>query len=310
MKIGLVLEGGAHRTVFSCGVMDALLDAGIRADYVIGSSAGITYGTSYVSGQKGRNREMLRRFVRDPKYAGYRHLFNPKNRAYYNLRFLFDTIPNKLLPFDYAALSAYEGKVLAAVTNVRTGKAEYLHVTADDPTWKVLQATCALPLMFQPIRIGDELYADGGVADSIPYEKALQDGCDKLIVVLTRERNYHKSPETLVKVAAKRRKRRHPEYAQAMLNRHEQYNACIAQLNALEQDGRVYVIAPEDTLGVGRTDKRVDKLMELYAQGYALTMQQLPKLKAYLAHQEKDAEKEAENQSERNEAEDNGRTEI
>lgn len=310
MKIGLVLEGGAHRTVFSCGVMDALLDAGIKADYVIGASAGITYATSYVSGQKGRNREMLRRFVRNPKYAGYRHLLNPKNRAYYNLRFLFDTIPNELLAFDYAAYSAFDGEVLAAVTNIRTGKAEYLPVPADDPTWKVLQATCALPLMFQPIQIGEELYADGGVADSIPFEKAMLDGCDKVVVVLTRERGYHKPPEKLVLFAAKRQKRKHPEYAQTMLERHAQYNDCIAKLHALEQDGQVYVIAPEDTLGVKRTDKRVDRLMELYAQGYALTMQQIPQLKSYLNHSEADAEIKTEDQSERNEAENNGRTEV
>jgi len=282
MKVGLVLEGGAHRTIFSCGVMDALLDSKINADYVIGSSAGITYAISYISGQNGRNREMLRRFVRNPKYAGIRHLLNPKNRAYYNLRFLFDTIPNELLPFDYAAYKSFGGEVLAAVTNIRTGEAEYLPVPSDDPQWKVLQATCALPLLFQPVEVNGELYADGGVADSIPYEKALADGCDRLIVVLTRERNYRKKEETMMRFAANRQKKRHPEYAAAMLQRHEQYNAAIDRLSELTNNGEVYVISPEDTLGVGRTDKRVDKLMELYAQGYALTIQQIPALRQYL----------------------------
>ncbi len=285
MKIGLVMEGGAHRTVFSCGVMDALLDSQIQADYVIGSSAGITYAISYVSKQNGRNREMLRRFVRNPKYAGVKHLLNPKNRAYYNLRFLFDTIPNELLPFDYAAYKAFEGDVLAAVTNIRTGDAEYLPVPSDDPQWKVLQATCALPLLFPPIEIDGEFYADGGVADSIPFEKALSDGCDKLIIVLTRERSYHKKEEAMMRFASKRQKRKHPEYAQAMLRRHEQYNAAIDKISELEKDGKVYVISPSDTLGVGRTDKRVDKLMELYAQGYALTMQQMKALRNYLGEE-------------------------
>ncbi len=282
MKVGLVLEGGAHRTAFSCGVMDALLDAKIYADYVIGSSAGITYGTSYVSKQLGRNREMLRRFVRNPNYAGVRHLLNPKNRAYYNLRFVFDTIPNKLLLFDYAAYEAFEGEAFAAVTNIRTGEAEYLPVTAEDPQWKVLQATCALPLMFQPIEINGEKYADGGVADSIPFEKAIADGCDKIIVVLTRERGYRKEAESMMRFAAKRQQKKYPQYARAMLKRHEQYNECIKLLSELEENGSVYVIAPTDTLGVGRTDKRVDKLMALYAQGYALTMQQMQALRQYL----------------------------
>lgn len=282
MKLGLVLEGGAHRTVFSCGVMDALLDSGIHADYVIGSSAGITYAISYISRQNGRNREMLRRFVRNPKYAGIRHLLNPRNRAYYNLRFLFDTIPNRLLPFDYAAFNAFKGETLAAVTNIRTGKAEYLPVTGEDPQWKVLQATCALPLLFRPIEINGEKYADGGVADSIPYEKALADGCDKMIVVLTRERSYRKEQEKMMRYAAEKQKRKHPEYAQTMLQRHDRYNETVDKLTEQSKCGNIYVIAPVDTLGVGRTDKRVDKLMSLYAQGYACTMQQMPSLRKYL----------------------------
>ena len=301
MKLGLVLEGGAHRTVFSCGVMDALLDANIRADYVIGSSAGITYGTSYVSGQKGRNREMLRRFVRNPRYAGMLHRLNPWNRSYYNLRFLFDTIPNKLLPFDYAALEAFDGEMLAAVTNIHTGRAEYLPVTGEDKTWAALRATCALPLLFHPVTIDGVQYADGGIADSIPYEKALTDGCGKVIAVLTRERGYRKEAEKVMNFAASRQKRKHPEYAKVMQERHEQYNACITQLEELEREGSVYIIAPEDTLGVSRTDKRVEQLMALYAQGYALTMQQMPALRNYLAEQ---------SPIERNEAEQNGRTEI
>ncbi len=282
MKIGLVLEGGAHRTIFSCGVMDALLDAKIRADYVIGSSAGITYGVSYVSGQHGRNREMQRRFVRNPRYAGLLHRLNPLNRSYYNLKFVFSEIPNRLLPFDYLAYESQNAEVLAAVTNMDTGEAEYLPVNSGDKEWTVLQATCALPLMFKPIEIDGKRYADGGVADSIPFEKALADGCDKVIVVLTRERDYHKTEESLMSAIAKNYQRKYPDYAQALLTRHERYNKCIAKLNALEAEGKVYVIAPRDTLGVKRTDKRVDKLMALYGQGYALTAQQMDRLKAYL----------------------------
>ncbi len=282
MKIGLVLEGGAHRTIFSCGVMDALLDAKIRADYVIGSSAGITYGVSYVSGQHGRNREMQRRFVRNPRYAGLLHRLNPLNRSYYNLKFVFSEIPNRLLPFDYLAYESQNAEVLAAVTNMDTGEAEYLPVNSGDKEWTVLQATCALPLMFKPIEIDGKRYADGGVADSIPFEKAIEDGCDKVIVVLTRERDYHKTEESLMSAIAKNYQRKYPDYAKALLTRHDRYNDCIAKLTALEAEGKVYVIAPKDTLGVKRTDKRVDKLMALYGQGYALTAQQMDRLKAYL----------------------------
>jgi predicted patatin/cPLA2 family phospholipase len=283
MKLGLVLEGGAHRTIFSCGVMDAFLDAGIYADYVIGASAGITYGVSYVSRQKERNRNMLGTFVQKPQYMGMRHLLNPFNRSYYNLKYVFDTIPNKLLPFDYDAYRTYHGEVLACVTNMQMGRAEYLPVEADDPQWHVLQATCALPLMFKPIKLDGVKYADGGVADSIPYAKALSDGCDKVIIILTRERSYRKEEEKAQKYAANQYRHRFPAYADLILSRHERYNESIEEIAKLEASGRVYVIAPEDTLGVGRTERDTDKLLALYAQGYAIAMQQRPALERYIA---------------------------
>ncbi len=284
VKLGLVLEGGAHRTIFSCGVMDAFLDAQIYADYVIGASAGITYGVSYVSRQKERNRTMLGTFVRKPQYMGMRHLLNPFNRSYYNLKYVFDTIPNKLLPFDYNTYNAFQGQVLAAVTNIQNGTAEYLPVPGDDPRWRVLQATCALPILFKPIRIGDSLYADGGVADSIPFAKAVADGCDKIIVVLTRERSYRKEAEKAQQYACNQYKHKYPAYAELLRVRHEHYNERIDRLAELEAAGNVYVIAPEDTLGVGRTEKDTDKLFALYAQGYAIAMQQRPALEQYIAN--------------------------
>lgn len=282
MKLGLVLEGGAHRTIFSCGVMDAMLDADIHADYVIGASAGITYGVSYVSQQKGRNREMLSRYVNKPGYMGMRHLLNPLNRSYYNLKYVFDTIPNKLLPFDYKTYGAFEGQALAAVTNMQMGRAEYLPVPADDPTWQVLRATCALPLLFKPIEIGGVKYADGGIADSIPYARALSDGCDKVIIVLTRERSYRKGKEKTMGLAVRQYQRKFPAYAELLRTRQDRYNESIEEIARLEAAGRVYVIAPEDTLGVGRTERNTDRLMSLYAQGYAVAMQQRPALEHYI----------------------------
>ena len=283
MKLGLVLEGGAHRTIFSCGVMDAFLDAGISVSYVIGASAGITYGVSYVSRQKGRNRDMLGTFVQKPQYMGIRHLLSPCNRSYYNLKYVFDTIPNKLLPFDYDTYNAFDGEVLAAVTNMQMGRAEYLPVHGDDPQWKILQATCALPLLFKAIKIDGVKYADGGIADSIPYAKALSDGCDKVIIVLTRERSYRKEDEKTLHYAVNKYKHKYPAYAELLRTRHDRYNESIEEIAKLEAAGRVYVIAPEDTLDVGRTEKDTDKLLALYAQGYAVAMQQRPALEQYIA---------------------------
>ncbi|MBQ2891001.1 MAG: patatin family protein [Clostridia bacterium] len=185
MKLGLVLEGGASRTVFSCGVMDVLLSNKIYADYVIGTSAGIAYGTSYASKQIGRNREVAK-YMSDKRYMGMKHLLNPKNRSYYNLDFVFSDIPNKEVLFDFEEFSKFSGDVIATVTNLKTGEVEYLPVTAEDKGFTVLRASCALPVMFKPIEIEGEKYLDGGVGDPIPYKRAFQDGCEKIFVILTR----------------------------------------------------------------------------------------------------------------------------
>ena len=251
----MVFEGGANRTVFSCGVMDAFLKEGLMPDYLIGVSAGIAYGVSYLSGQKGRNIEVVENYIADKRYMGMRHLFNRKEKAYFNTKFVFEEVPNELIPFDYDAFAAYPGKVEAAVTNIHTGKAEYVEVPRGRDMRDTLVASCSLPILFQPVKLGRHYYLDGGIADSIPYEHALAEGCDRLIVVLTRERGY---------------------------SRAERYNECMARLQELEQEGKIFVIAPESTYGVGRTTTDVIKLRRLYDEGYELTEKRMQELRAYL----------------------------
>ena len=148
MKTGLVLEGGALRTIFSSGVCDALLDGGVMVDYVIGVSAGIAYGVSYISRQPRRNLEIVTRYAGDRRYMGMNNLADRHNRSYFGLEFVYDTIPNELVPFDYQTFAAYPGQVEAVVTNLSTGEAEYMPVPREDDKFLLLQATCALPLMF------------------------------------------------------------------------------------------------------------------------------------------------------------------
>ena len=124
----MVFEGGASRTAFSCGVMDAFLEEELMPDYFIGVSAGIAFGVSYLSKQKGRNLKILEEYMADKRYMGLKYLFDRKKKSYYNIGFVFDEVPNKLLPFDYETFAGYKGVVEACVTNIHTGKAEYLKV--------------------------------------------------------------------------------------------------------------------------------------------------------------------------------------
>ena len=188
MKTGIVLEGGAVRTIFSTGVCDALLTRDLLPDYVIGVSAGIAYGVSYVSKQSRRNLDIMVNYINDKRYMGFGNLLRRDNRAYFGLDFVFGTIPNELIPFDYDTFAAYPGEVEAVVTNMDTGKAEYFPVERRDDRFKLLQATCALPFLFPVFDIQGKPCMDGGAADAIPYERALERGCERVIVVLTRER--------------------------------------------------------------------------------------------------------------------------
>lgn len=281
MKLGLVLEGGASRTAFSCGVLDVLLEKKITADYLIGVSAGIAYGISYASGQIGRNLELNRTFLPDKRYMGLRHLLKPSNKSFYNLQFVFDDVPNKHLPFDYKAFAAYPGKVIGVVTNIKTGEPEYLEVPRDDTHFTVLRASCSLPFIFKPVEIQGNLYMDGGLSDSIPFKKAIKEGCDKIIVVLTRERTYRKAPDPSIRLAEKVYKR-YPNLIRDLSTRHEVYNDCINALAKLEKEKKVFVIAPDDTHGIRRTENNPEILCDFYQEGYDKAKRLFPALCEYL----------------------------
>ena len=281
MKTGLVLEGGALRAIFSSGVCDALLDGDIMTDYVIGVSAGIAYGVSYVSRQPRRNLEVVTRYAPDKRYMGMNNLVDKENRSYFGLKFAYDTIPNELIPFDYGTFAAYPGQVEAVVTNLNTGRADYLPVPRRDKKSLLLQATCAMPLLFPIYRIGGQPYLDGGAADSIPWKRALDQGCDRVMVVLTRPRAYRRKPDQMIRLIRKQYKQ-YPAFVKAMETRAQRYNRDREELFEMEKEGRLLVIAPQSTLGVGRIERDTEKLRLLWAEGYQMTVDRMDEIRDYL----------------------------
>lgn len=281
MKTGLVLEGGALRAIFSSGVCDALLDGNVMTDYVIGVSAGIAYGVSYVSRQPRRNLEVVTRYAPDKRYMGMNNLVDKSNRSYFGLKFAYDTIPNELIPFDYNTFAAYPGEVEAVVTNLNTGKADYLPVPRQDHESLLLQATCAMPLLFPIYRINGQPYLDGGAADSIPWQRALDQGCERVVVVLTRPREYRRKPDQMIRLIRKQYQE-YPKFVQTMETRAQRYNENREQLFELEREGKVLVIAPQSTLGVGRIERDTEKLRLLWAEGYQMTVELMDEIKDYL----------------------------
>ena len=268
MKTGLVLEGGGLRTIFSAGVCDAFLDLDLPLpNYTIGVSAGLAYGVSYLARQPRRNLKLVTTYANDPRYMSLRNLANPKNRSYFGLKFVYETIPTRLLPFDYDSFDAYPGTVEAVVTNLNTGLAEYLPLPRRDCPNLLLEASCAIPMMFPAIEYGGQFYYDGGCADAIPWKRAFEAGCDRVVVVLTRERDYRKEADRSLRVLESTF-RKYPAFVETMRTRAAHYNASREELFALEQEGKLIVIAPEDTLGCSRTEKDTEVLRGLWQAGY------------------------------------------
>lgn len=280
MKTGLVMEGGALRTIFSCGVCDAFLDARLPLpDCFVGVSGGIAYGASFLTRQSRRNLKLLTTYANDQRYMGLRNLADPRNRSYFGLKFAYETIPNQLVPFDYDAFAAYPGTVEAVLTNVATGQAEYWEVPRRDRTNLVTRASCSIPLMFPAVELNGQSYLDGGCADAIPWQRAFELGCDRVVVLLTRERAYCKEQDQTLKLI-EQRFRKYPAFVETMRHRADAYNASREALFKLEAQGHVMVIAPEDTLGCKRTERDAEVLRGLWQQGYFLGRRQAETVRA------------------------------
>lgn len=254
------------RPIFSAGAMDALLDYEVMFPYCIGVSAGSADGVSYISRQKGRNLEILMRYRNDKRYLGAGNLL--KCKSLFGLEFVFEEIPANLIPFDMETYMAYEGRYLVGVTNARTGQSEYLDGQQLDEKNSMLKATCALPFYFPPIEVNGELYYDGGICDPIPVRKALADGNQKLLIILTRPSDYRKTLSRSNKLAAKVLKRRYPNLVYPLLHRHETYNETVRFCEQLESEGRAVILRPEGDAIIDSFESDVDNIKRSYARGY------------------------------------------
>ncbi|MDK2807917.1 MAG: hypothetical protein PWP24_651 [Clostridiales bacterium] len=271
----LILEGGTFRPIFSCGIMDALLEEGVMFPYIIGVSAGISDGMSYVSRQIGRNLEIAKKYRNDKRYIGLRNFRTQK--SLFGLDFVFGEIPEHLVPFDWKTYQSYQGRMLVGVTNADTGNAEYLDGLESDKNFTMFRATCALPLLFPAIEWGGNAYYDGGVADPIPVRKAIADGNETHLIVLTRPKGYEKKLERQSKLAAMRIAKTYPRLKERILTRHIAYNETVAFCEQLEKEGRAILLRPDYALDSFEKDTSV--LEESYQHGYDMAKKQMERIK-------------------------------
>ena len=252
-RTAMIDVGGGFRAIYGAGVMDRMLEDGMHVDHCYGVSAGSANMVSYISGQHGRNHTFYTQYAFRKEYASFDSYV--KNHNYANLDYVYSTLSNHdgENPVDYEAFAANPTEFTVVACN------------ADDGSTK---ASSAVPVACEPYVIDGVPYYDGGIADPIPVQKAIDDGYDRIVVILTRpkdtvrEQKKDIGPATILK-------RTHPEAAEKLMNRYQTYNDEVALAKEYEKDGRVLILAPESMYGLNTLSKSFEGLERMYRAGYA-----------------------------------------
>lgn len=276
---GIVLEGGGMRGLYTAGVLDYFMEQGLYFKNCYGVSAGACQACSYVSKQIGRAKDVFLEYINDDRYASMKNLLTTGD--YFGKEFSMVTIPNELLLYDYDTFSNSTSNFYAVVTNVETGKPEYLKINDMREDIDKVWASSALPVISRIVEIDGKKYLDGGVSDSIPVMKSIKDGNKKTVLILTRDPAYRKSENKLLSVM-KMMYKEYPKLIRAMEKRHVRYNQILAKISRLEMEGKIFVIQPKAPVKAGRLEKDTKILEDLYHLGYEDAKESYDRLMEYL----------------------------
>ena len=278
----LVLEGGATRGVFTSGVLDFLMEKDFYTTDVIGVSAGACNAIDYVSRQIGRTKKcMIHKEKENDFYLGLRKM--GKEKSVMDMDLIFDQYPKKLIPFDFDTYFKSEMNCEQVVTNCETGKAEYLDEREEkERLLKICRASSSMPLAAPIVRIDGTPYLDGGLADSVPIQRALEKGKEKIIVILTRNEGYRKKKPSIGEARIYRAAyKKYPNLVRTILRRPYIYNKQMERIEQLEKQGEIFVLRPKIRT-IGRLEKDYDRLTSFYEHGYVQMKEEYERLLEYL----------------------------
>ncbi len=279
MKSALILEGGAMRGIYTAGVLDVLMENNIETDLCIGVSAGALFGINYKSKQIGRVLRYNLKYSTDNRFVGWHSLLKTGNLM--DKEFYFNDLPYKLDPMDLDTYKNCKTEFRAVVTNLKTGKAEYpeIYDLADYKCMEFLRASGSLPYLSKNVVIDGVPYLDGGVADSVPIEYCINEGYEKIIVVLTRPYGFRKSGTIkLTKLFYKK----YPNFCDTLKRRNEIYSKQYDLIDKLEKDGKIIVLRPTKPIKTKATEKDHKVINALYANGREDCEHELKKIIDYL----------------------------
>ncbi len=194
-KVGVALSGGSARCAFQIGVLETLLELGVRPALCVAVSGGAWNGAALSAGTVHRLRHYWRAFVRMP-YLDVRNLLREQS-------------PYRFTEMHRRTFSRYVGverlrapealPLFVGVTRLRDQQGEYFDArTVEDPLALLLASNYVPPFYTRAPRIEGERYGDGGLTDNLPYEKAFAEGCDAVVLVTMKgesEGNLYRSPK-------------------------------------------------------------------------------------------------------------------
>ena len=280
MKTGIVLEGGGMRGIYGAGVLDVLLENDIKADGLIGVSAGAIHGCSFVSGQKGRSIRYNLKYSRDPRYMSMRSLIRTGDM--FGIDFCYRELPETLDPFDNETFESSSTEYYVTCTDVETGQPVYHRcpsLRGDRIDW--VRASASMPLASRIVELDGKKLMDGGVADSIPVMAFRKMGFKKDLVILTRPEGYRKKQNPMLPLI-RRAYREYPEFVETAASRHLVYNRELDEISRLEREGEILVIRPSRRIKISRTERRPERIEQMYRLGREDAMKAFSGIKAFM----------------------------
>lgn len=265
-KIGLILEGGGMRGMFTTGVIDYFIEVGIEFPVVVGVSAGACHGMNYISKQKYRSRDIVLDFIHDPRYCGLKNLLT--TGSLFGTDFAYYQIPVKYNLFDYQGFVDSKSEFYNVMSHLESGEASYPLLTDMRKDMEYLHASSSLPFISKKVEIDQNYYLDGGVSDAIPLRFSESIGCRKNVVILTRPKGYRKSEKSKSSLIVRAYYGKYPKFVAMIESRNKRYNEALDYVEQEEKKGIVLVLRPDDSLKLKRIEKDITKLNAAYQMGY------------------------------------------
>lgn len=280
-RVGLVLEGGGMRGIFSTGVLDYFIEANIEFPIITAVSAGACHGGSFISKQKYRGRDIVLDYIQDDRYCSLKNWIKTGNL--FDTQFAYYDIAEIHKPYDFESFKASKSKFYNVMSNVETGRAEYALLKDMKTDIEYTRASSSLPFLSKIVKLDGKKYLDGGISDPLPIRFNENNGFERNIIILTREKGYRKKEKKNTSYFIKMYYHKYPKFIEQWGNRSKVYNETLDYIEQQEKEGKVLVLRPKDTSSIKRIEKDLNKLEGLYQVGYECAKEHSEEIIAFLS---------------------------